>query len=125
MTLRGITTFGLASVGLLLPPAGAGAQNIRVLESTPAANAAISGVGSAFSVRFDKPVDHIHSVFVVKRGSEIVETLQPRFQTAPQVLFARAPTLPPGEYKLCWQVRTLTNEQVNEGEIPFTVVSAR
>lgn len=104
---------------------GAWAQTIQVVESTPAANAAISDVSSGFSVRFDKPVDHIHSVLVVKRGGEVVETLQPRFKSAPQVLFATTPTLPPGNYKLYWQVRTLTNEEVSEGEIPFTVVPAK
>jgi hypothetical protein len=114
-------TSGLAAVGLLLMPAGASAQSIRVVESTPAANAAIGGQSSAFSVRFDKPVDHAHSVFMIKRGGAVVETLHPRLESAPEVLFARAPTLPKGAYKLHWQVRTLTDVEMVEGEIPFTV----
>jgi methionine-rich copper-binding protein CopC len=121
MTFRHLMMFCLASVGLLLMPAGAWAQSVRVVESAPAANAAIDGRSSAFSVRFDRPVDHVRSVLVIKHGGEVVETLQPRLQSAPQVLFARAPTLPPGEYKLYWQVRTLTDIEVVDGEIPFTV----
>jgi methionine-rich copper-binding protein CopC len=91
------------------------------MESAPAANATFNGQSTAFSVRFDKPVDHVHSVLVIKRAGEVVETLQPRLQSAPQVLFARAPTLAPGKYQLYWQVRTMTDVDTSEGEIPFTV----
>jgi methionine-rich copper-binding protein CopC len=39
------------------------------------------------------------------------------------VLFARAPTLPPGEYMLHWAVRTMQDVKVTQGNIPFTVKS--
>jgi len=109
-------------IGLLLVPAASWAQGLRVVESTPAANASISGPSSAFSVRFDRPVDHAHSVIFIKRDGKVVETLHPRLQSAPEVLFARAPTLAPGAYMLHWQVRTTTDAVAVEGEIPFTVV---
>ena len=112
----------LMMIGLLLAPAPSLAQGVRVVESTPAPNASISGPSSAFSVRFDRPVDHAHSVIFIKRDGKTVETLHPRLQSAPEVLFARAPTLPPGAYTLHWQVKTMTEAVAVEGEIPLTVV---
>ena len=40
---------------------------VRVLESTPAANAHIRHKSSAFFVRFDRPVDH-RKATMVERG---------------------------------------------------------
>ena len=121
MTLRHFMLVALMFGAFVREPADVWAQGVQVLESVPAANATIDGRSTAFSVRFDRPVDHIHSVLAVKRDGEVVETLQPRLQSAPQVLFARAPTLPPGKYQLYWQVRTMTDVETREGEIPFTV----
>src|SRR5262249_14347723 len=98
---------------------GAGRSSGRI---DPAPNASISGPSSAFSVRFDRPVDHAHSVIFIKRDGKTVETLHPRLQSAPEVLFARAPTLPPGAYTLHWQVKTMTEAVAVEGEIRLTVV---
>ena len=75
--------------GLLLARADAWAQSVRALESVPAANARIDARTTAFSVRFDKPVDHAHSVFIIERDGKVVETLHPRLESAPEVLFAR------------------------------------
>jgi hypothetical protein len=36
-------------------------------------------------------------------------------------LFARAPTLPAGDYKLHWSVRTMAGVDATQGDIPFTV----
>jgi len=82
----------------------ANADDLKVLETGPAANAVLDSVSDGFFVRFDRPVDHINSRLLVKRGSEVVEMLQPRLQSNPNVLFARASTLPPGKYTLqIWQ----------------------
>jgi len=121
MTLRHCTLVALICGAFVREPADAWAQTLQVLESVPAANTTISGRSAAFSVRFDRPVDHVRSVLVVKRDGEVIETLQPRLQSAPQVLFARAPTLPAGKYQLYWQVRTMADVETREGEIPFTV----
>ena len=66
--------------------------------STPAANAHIGRKSSAFFVRFDRPVDHRKSTLVIKQGDKVIERLHPRLELAPEVLFAAAPTLPPGDY---------------------------
>jgi hypothetical protein len=73
-------------------------------------------------VRFDKPIDHVRSLLLIKRGNRVVETLQPRLEAAPEVLFARAPTLPPGDYTLHWLVRTLAD--VVDGEISFKIAAS-
>lgn len=97
------------------------AGDIRVLESMPAANAHIGRKSSAFFVRFDRPVDHRKSTLVIKQGDKAIERLHPRLESAPEVLFAAAPTLPAGDYTLHWAVITLQGTEAIEGDIPFKV----
>src|SRR5262245_49766114 len=101
-------------VGLLamVLPATAWAQDLQVMDSAPKAKAVIDGPSSSFYVRFDRPIDHIHSNLSIWRDGQLVENLQPRLQTEPNVLFARAPTLAPGEYQLRWVVRTMDGVKV-------------
>ena len=72
-------------------------------------------------MHFDQPVDHVHSTLNILRGGKLVERFQPRLESAPEVLFARAPTLPAGDYKLHWSVRTMADIDTMQGDIPFTV----
>jgi methionine-rich copper-binding protein CopC len=113
----------LALVGLfaLTFSASASAQDVQVMDSAPKAQAVIGEPGSSFFVRFDRPIDHVHSNLSIWRDGRRVEQLQPRLQSSPDVLFARAPTLPPGEYLLRWTVRTLEGVKVIQGDIPFTI----
>ncbi|MFO1082151.1 MAG: hypothetical protein U1E23_16160 [Reyranellaceae bacterium] len=97
------------------------AEPVRVVESLPAASAVVGRRGTDFYVRFDRPVDHEKSTLVVMRGATVVERLVPRLESAPDVLFARAPTLPEGSYSLLWTVRTIEGVEVTQGEIPFAV----
>lgn len=101
--------------------AAAAAQDVQVMDSVPKAEAVIGEPGSSFFVRFDRPIDHIHSNLSIWRGGRLVEQLQPRLQSSPDVLFARAPTLPPGAYLLRWTVRTMEGVKVIQGDIPFTI----
>jgi methionine-rich copper-binding protein CopC len=103
--------------------ASAAAQDVSVLDSAPKAKAVIGEPSSEFFVRFDRPIDHIHSRLSIWRDGRLVEHLQPRLESSPDVLFARAPTLPPGEYMLHWTVRTMQDVKVTQGNIPFTVKS--
>jgi len=123
MIIRRFAILALPVLGLMsLSPARAEEEEeCRVMESTPQAHAVIEGRGSEFFVRFDRPVDHVRSILSIRRDGEVVERLQPRLESAPQVLFARAPTLPAGSYQLHWAVRTLAGEKVVQGDIPFTV----
>ena len=92
-----------------------------MMDSSPAANAVIAGHSSEFFVRFDRPIDHVHSTLDIMRDGKSVERLHPRLESAPEVLFARAPTLPAGDYKLHWSVRTMTGVDATQGDIAFTV----
>ncbi|WP_422012663.1 hypothetical protein [Reyranella sp.] len=94
------------------------ADELRVLDSAPKADAVIGGRSSAFYVRFNRPVDHEDSRLAIKRDGRIIEVLHPRLESAPDVLFARAPTLQPGRYSLHWLVG---GSPQFDGEIPFTV----
>lgn len=118
MITRRQSLFAGASVGLLGVPGLAHAQELRVLESAPKADAVIGGRSSAFYVRFNRPVDHEDSRLSIKKDGRIVEVLHPRLESTPDVLFARAPTLAPGSYKLHWLVGGAPQF---DGEIPFTV----
>jgi methionine-rich copper-binding protein CopC len=112
----------MVALALLLLPAAAGAMSM--VESRPSGGAVVSGNGLAFLVRFDSPVDHRQSRFIVEQNGKVVETLQPRLDSAPDVLFARSPRLPPGEYSLHWSVRSMTDGGLTEGIIPFSVSPA-
>ncbi len=115
----------LVLIGLFVTAfsASARAQDVSVLDSAPKAKAVIGEPSSEFFVRFDRPIDHIHSRLSIWRDGRLVEHLQPRLESSPDVLFARAPTLPPGEYMLHWTVRTMQDVKVTQGNIPFTVKS--
>lgn len=117
-SIRRLVLIGLFAVTF---SASAVAQDVQVMDSAPKAQAVIGEPGSSFYVRFDRPIDHIHSSLSIWRGGQLVEHLQPRFQSSPDVLFARAPTLPPGEYLLRWTVRTMEGTKVTQGDIPFTI----
>ena len=117
-SIRRLVVAGLFALAF---SASASAQDVQVMDSAPKAQAVIGEPGSSFFVRFDRPIDHIHSRLSIWRDSRLVEQLQPRLQSSPDVLFARAPTLPPGQYMLRWSVRTMEGVKVIEGDIPFTV----
>jgi methionine-rich copper-binding protein CopC len=125
MMSRRLALVGLSSafwsIGMVGAAAPARAQDVRVMESAPAASAVIGGRGSEFFVRFDRPVDHVRSTLDIISDGKLVERLKPRLESAPTVLFARAPTLPAGNYKLHWSVRTMAGVEAIEGDIPFTV----
>jgi methionine-rich copper-binding protein CopC len=125
MMSRRLAVVGLSSafssLGTLGAAAPAWAEDLRVMESAPAASAVIARRSSEFFVRFDRPVDHVRSTLDIMSDGKLVERLKPRLESAPAVLFARAPTLPPGNYKLHWSVRTMSGVEAIEGDIPFTV----
>ena len=123
MISRRSVFFSLSTLAVTagVAPAWAEEEDCRLVESKPAANAVIEGRSSEFFVRFDRPVDHIRSTLSVTRDGKLIEQLKPRLESAPSVLFARAPTLPAGGYQLHWSVRTMQGTNVIEGDVPFTV----
>jgi hypothetical protein len=55
-----------------------------------------------------------------QQGDKVIERLHPRLESAPEVLFAAAPTLPPGDYSL-HSATTLQATKAIEGDMPFKV----
>ena len=80
--------FWLLLAGLVIVQPIARAEELRVMDTGPVNNGIERGRTDEFFVRFNQPVDHIKSEFIIKRGDNIVEVLQPRFKTEPNVLFA-------------------------------------
>jgi methionine-rich copper-binding protein CopC len=111
-------------LALLVAPL-ARADELKVLETNPAANTVMDTRSDGFFVRFNQPVDHINSRLLVKRGDVVVETLVPRLQSNPNVLFARAATLPPGSYTLHWVVKTMTDARIEQGDVPFSIAAPK
>ena len=112
----------LACVVLSGALVGVRAADLKVLQSRPAPNAVLTSASDGFSIQFSQPIDHINSRLHIKRGTEIVETLVPRLESAPNALFARAPALPNGDYTLHWVVKTITDAKIEEGDVPFSVL---
>ena len=109
----------LLLAGLLVFQPSAWAEELRVMDSGPASNGIEQGRIDEFFVRFNQPVDHIRSEFVIKQGNKVVEVLQPRFKTEPNTLYAERSPLPPGDYTLVWKVRALDGQQLAVVEIEF------
>ena len=66
-------------------------------------------------------MDHRASRLFITQNGQVVETLNPLLAAAPEVLFASAPVLPPGDYELHWSARSVADGSLTEGSIPFTV----
>jgi methionine-rich copper-binding protein CopC len=81
-----------------------------------------AGNGTAqYIVRFDSPVDHQLSRLLITQGDRVVQMLRPRLRTPPNVLAATGPRMKPGDYELRWSARSVSDGDVTEGSIPFTV----
>lgn len=120
MRMRVFVLACLAALALAHPVL---AQAFRVIETMPANGAELKGVSSEYYVRFDRPVDHLRSYFVIKSGDKEIEKLDLRYKTEPDVLFARAPTLAPGRYTMWWSLRLIDGTLVQQGEVDFSVMS--
>jgi len=121
MMMRRQAIATLVASGICVPAALAQSQAVHVLDSMPKAQAVIGSRSSEFFVRFDRPVDHVKSRLVIMQDGKVIETLHPRLESAPEVLFARAPTLPAGDYLLHWTVVTLQGAEAMAGDIRFKV----
>ncbi len=121
MGLHRLAFVVLTCVGMTVAAASGRAADLKVIDTWPAANAVIDSRSDGFVVRFDRPIDHVFSTIFVKRGDQTVETLKARLDSAPEVLFARAPSLAPGAYTLHWVVKTVADQKIEQGDIPFTI----
>jgi methionine-rich copper-binding protein CopC len=119
MALQRSAGFWLVLASVLIVQPTAWAEELRVMDTGPVNKGVESGRIDEFYVRFNQPVDHIKSEFIIKRGNNVVEVLQPRFKTEPNTLYAERSPLPAGDYTLVWTVRALDGQQLAVGEISF------
>ena len=119
--VRSIGRIGLALVILWLGLQGALARPMRVIESYPVADAVVDGLNAQYFVRFDGPVDHRAARLQIVRDGQVVETLRALLDSAPEVLFASAPRLAPGDYELRWSARSMPDGETTDGTLRFTV----
>lgn len=101
----------------------ASAETLQVVKSNPSSGAVIDTTSNEYEILFNSEIDPRHSTLSITRDGQVVETLYPRLEASPGVLFARGPRLQPGSYKLHWTVKSLTGADVAEGDIPFAVKS--
>ena len=112
--ITAVLLFGVASVL---------AETLQVVKSNPASGAVVDATSNEYEILFNCEIDTRHSTLSITRDGQVVETLYPRLDAAPGVLFARGPRLQPGSYKLHWTVKSLKGTDVAEGDVPFAVKS--
>jgi len=117
-----------AVFGLVIPAVVAGSPDVlaqKVVQTMPAKDGTLSSAEGDYFVRFDQPVDHIHSTIDIKQDGKTVQTLHPRLKSEPNVLFARAPNLAPGKYVMHWSVPAANGSTVYQGDVSFSVEKGR
>jgi methionine-rich copper-binding protein CopC len=90
-----------------------------LLESTPAANAAVSGPELAIRLKFNTRIDVEHSRLRVVLADHSVRRVVIG-GVAGGVVRATVKDLRPGTYRLQWQVLA-TDGHITRGEVPFAV----
>ena len=55
----------------------------KVVETMPAKDGTLSSAEGDYFVRFDQPVDHIHSTIDIMQDGKTVQTLRPRLKSEP------------------------------------------
>jgi methionine-rich copper-binding protein CopC len=96
------------------------AAHAVLLESTPALKGAVAGPDVAVKLRFNVRIDAGRSRLTLVHSTGSIQTLEISKHTPADTLSASAPGLPPGEYRLRWQVLA-SDGHITRGEIPFTV----
>ena len=93
-----------------------------VTQSTPAADAAVTGPDVTVELRFNSRIDHLRSRLTLYLPDGGSRPLSQAPGAAPDVIAAKAAGLPPGAYRLRWQVLAVDGH-ITRGDIPFRVVA--
>jgi methionine-rich copper-binding protein CopC len=112
----------LLALGLAATPLWStqSAETIRVVESHPAMGESLDGRSEDFFVRFSGPVDHLTSRLFIAQSGNVLVTLNPRLDSAPNTLFARRGALSPGDYELSWIAHSGAGEEIG-GIVSFSI----
>lgn len=109
----------LATLLLLLNVRIAAAHAV-LLEASPAASSSVKGPDVAIRLRYNVRVEAGRSRLSLLMPDKSVKALTIGQQPSPDVLTAQAAALPPGEYRIRWQVLA-SDGHITRGEVPFTV----
>jgi methionine-rich copper-binding protein CopC len=109
----------VAAIFLIIQPAEAHAI---LLESNPPLKGQVAGPDVPIQLRFNVRIDADRSRLTLVRPDGSVQTLQLSKPTSANTLASQAKGLPPGEYRLRWQVLA-SDGHLTRGEIPFSVTS--
>jgi methionine-rich copper-binding protein CopC len=93
-----------------------------VTQSTPAADAAVTGPDVTVELCFNSRIDHLRSRLTLYLPDGGSRPLSQAPGAAPDVIAAKAAGLPPGAYRLRWQVLAVDGH-ITRGDIPFRVVA--
>jgi methionine-rich copper-binding protein CopC len=114
--------FVFAAFFLFLIPSSAIAHAV-LLESSPSAKGTVAGPDVPIKLRFNVRIDASRSRLTLVRPDGSVQPLAIGKAESPDILSAQASNLPPGDYRLRWQVLA-SDGHITRGEIPFTVTLA-
>ena len=81
----------------------------------------MDGRQTVFFIRFDGPVDHAASVLTVLQDGRVIQVLHPRLNSRPNTLYSGVRRLASGAYVLHWMTRSMSDRDVSEGEISFSI----
>jgi methionine-rich copper-binding protein CopC len=94
-----------------------------LLESNPSLRSQVAGPEVPIQLRFNVRIDANRSRLTLVRPDGSVQTLELTKPASANTLTSQAHSLPPGEYRLRWQVLA-SDGHLTRGEIPFTVTSS-
>ncbi len=105
-----------AAAGCMSP--GRAAAHAILLDSEPAARAAVPPGSTGIRLRFNSRIDHARSRLALRSGgAERVLTIDP---ASPADVMAAISDLQPGDCVLRWQVLAVDGH-ITRGEVPLTV----
>lgn len=121
MRLRWVMAMFAALVALPGAAAPAAAHAI-ILKAEPAAGSSVAGPKVGILLQYNSRIDAQRSRLILDLpdGSKRALTILP--QASLDVLAATADNVPPGGYRLRWQVLS-TDGHITRGEVPFRVTA--
>jgi methionine-rich copper-binding protein CopC len=109
----------VAATLLMAHPARAHAV---LLESNPPLKGQVAGPDVPIELRFNVRIDADRSRLTLVRPDGSTQTLELSKPVSANTLTSQAKGLPPGEYRLRWQVLA-SDGHLTRGEIPFSVTT--
>jgi methionine-rich copper-binding protein CopC len=104
---------------LAIAPGAASAHAI-IIDSTPTANATVTGPNLNITLRFNSRIDRARSSLALTPADAKPLSLIIESSGTPDILQARASGLTPGTYNLRWQVLSVDGH-ITRGDIPFKI----